>query len=104
MKVICAWCEQERKQTLIDELGLNYWPMTSHGICNDHEKVIVRRIRELRSKENPRLHRRRHSLVNPRGSTRLPTSQTTCIRTPTRRRLLKNRLSSAQLRLPFTDF
>src|SRR5215510_7145527 len=104
MKVICAWCEQEGKQPLIEELGLYDRPMTSHGICNAHEKVIVRQIRELRNKEYPRLHRRRHSLANPRGSTRLPTSQTTCIRTPTRRRLLKNRLSSAQLRLPFTDF
>jgi hypothetical protein len=104
MKVICAWCEQEGKETLIGEVGLYDWPMTSHGICEDHEKVILKQIGELRIKQNPRLHRRRHSRAKSRAANPLPASRTTSIRTPTRRRLLKDRLSSAQLPLPFSDF
>ena len=104
MKVICAWCEQEGKETLIGEVGLYDRPMTSHGICDDHEKVILKQIGELRNKQNPRLHRRRHSRAKSRSSSPLPASRATRIRTATRRRLLKDRLSSAQLRLPFSDF
>src|SRR5215831_2820221 len=104
MKVICAWCEQERKQTLIDELGLYDWPMTSHGICNGHEKLILTQIREIRYKEHPRHRRGRHSRANPKALTRLPSARTTRHSTSTRRRLLNKCLFSAQLRLPFTDF
>ena len=104
MKVICAWCEQEGNETLIGEVGLYDRPMTSHGICDDHEKVIWKQIEELRIKQNPRLHRRRHSRAKSRSSNPIAASRTTRIRTPTRRRLLKDRLSSAQLPLPFSDF
>jgi hypothetical protein len=104
MKVICAWCEQEGKETHIGELELYDRPMTSHGICDDHEKVILKQIRELRDKEISRLGRRRHSRANSRASTRVPAARTTHLCTSTRRRLLNKRLFSAQLRLPFTDF
>jgi len=103
MKVICAWCEQEGKETLIGEIGLYDQAMTSHGICDDHEKAILKQIRELRIKQNPRPQRRRLSCVKSRSSGQLPTPRTTRIRTPTRWRLLKDRLSSAQLCLPFGD-
>jgi hypothetical protein len=104
MKVICAWCEQEGKETLIGEVGLYDRSMTSHGICDDHEQVVKTQIRKLRIKQNPRLHRRRQSRTKSSASSPLPTSRTTHICRPTRRRLLKDRLSSAQLRLPFSDF
>src|SRR5574341_67861 len=104
MKVICAWCEQEGKETLIGEVGLYDRPMTSHGICDDHEKVMLKQIGKIRSKQNPRLQRRRHSRAKSRSSSPLPASRTARIRTPSCRRLLKDRLSSAQLRLPFSDF
>jgi hypothetical protein len=103
MKIICAWCEQEGKETLIGEVGLYDWQMTSHGICEDHEQVIWKQIEELRIKQNPRLRRRRPSRAKSRASSPLPASLTTCIRTPTRRRLRKDRLSSAQLCLPFNE-
>jgi hypothetical protein len=104
VKVICAWCEEEGKETLIREAGLYDRSMTSHGICDDHEQVMKTQIRELKIKQNPRLHRRRHSRAKSRSSSPLPASRATRIRTATRRRLLKDRLSSAQLRLPFSDF
>jgi hypothetical protein len=102
MKVICAWCEQEGRQTLIGEEELYDRHMTSHGICGDHKKVMLKQLQELRNRENPRLQRRRHSRTKLRLLTWLPASQTT--RTSTRRRLLKDRLSSGQVQLPFGDF
>jgi len=50
MKVICAWCEQEGKETLIGEAGLYDRPMTSHGICEAHKKVLLTQIEDLRMK------------------------------------------------------
>jgi hypothetical protein len=44
MKVICAWCEREGRQTLIGEVGLYDRQMTSHGICRNHEKVVLKQI------------------------------------------------------------
>lgn len=104
MKVICAWCEREGRQTLIVEVGLYDRKMTSHGICRNHKKVVLKQIQQLPNRENPRLQRRRLSRMKLRSSTWLPASRTTRMRTPTRRRLLKDRLSSAQLQLPFGGF
>ena len=103
MKVLCAWCEQEGKETLIGEAGLYDRQMTSHGICEDHEHVILKQIEELRIRQNPSLHRRRLARAKSRSTNPLPPSWTTPIRRSTRRRLLKDRLSSAQLHLPFSD-
>ena len=44
VKVICAWCEREGKETLIGEVGLYDRSMTSHGICDDHEQVVRKRF------------------------------------------------------------
>ena len=104
MKVICAWCEREGRQTLIGELELYDRKMTSHGICRKHEKVVLRQIQQLSNRENPRLQRRRLSRSKLGSSTWLPASRTTRMRTPPRRRLLKDRLFSAQLQLPFGGF
>ena len=104
MKVICAWCEREGRQTLIDEVELYDRKMTSHGICRNHKKVVLKQIQQLPKRENPRLQRWRLSRTKLRSSTWLPASWTTRMRTPTRRRLLKDRLSSAQLQLPFGGF
>ena len=101
MQVICAWCEREGRQTLIDEVELYDRKMTSHGICRKHEKAVLKQIQQLPDRENPRLQRRRLSRTTLRSSTWLPASRTTRMHTPTRRRLLKDRLSSAQLQLPF---
>ena len=104
MKVICAWCEQEGRQTLIGEVELYDRHMTSHGICRNHKKVMLQQIQQQPNRENPRFQRRRHSRAKLRSSTWLPASPTTRMRTPTHRRFLKDRLSSAQLQLPFGDF
>ena len=101
MKVICAWCEREGGQTLIDNVELYDQHMTSHGICRNHKKEVLRQIQQRPNGENPRRQRRRLSRTTPRSSTWLPASRKTRMHTPTRRRLLKDRPSSAQLQLPF---
>jgi hypothetical protein len=101
MKVICAWCEREGRQTLIGEMGLYDRNMTSHGICRTHKKVVLKQTQQLPNREIPRLQRRRLTRTKLRSPTRLPAPRTTRMRTPTRRRLLEDRRSSAQLQLPF---
>ena len=102
MKVVCAWCENEGKETLIGEIGLYDWQVTSHGICIDHEKVMLSQIEELRIKQNPRLRRPRRPRTSSRSSQ--PGSPTSPICMATwRRHRRKARTSSAQLRLPFND-
>ena len=102
MKVVCAWCENEGKETLIGEIGLYDRQVTSHGICIDHEKVMLRQIQELRIKQNPRLRRPRRPRASSRStqpvSPAIPTCMTTC-----RRHRRKDHTSSAQLPLPFSD-
>jgi hypothetical protein len=103
MKVVCAWCENEGKETLIGEIGLYDWQITSHGICDDHEKVILQQIKELRTKQNSRLRRPRLPRLQVR--TLLPSVPPTlqsCTK-PWRRRRSKRHISSAQLSLPFED-
>jgi hypothetical protein len=101
MKVICAWCEREGGQTLIDDVELYDQHMTSHGICRNHKKEVLRQIQQQPNRKNPRLQRRRLARTTLRSSTWLPASRTTRVRTPTHRRLLKDRLPNAQLQLPF---
>ena len=52
MQVICAWCENEGKETLIGEVGLYEGQMTFHGICDDHEKAL---LKQIKIKQNQRL-------------------------------------------------
>ena len=99
MKVICAWCENEGKETLIGEIGLFDIEVTSHGICLDHEKVLLRQIAELKMKQNPRLRRPRRPRTQPRTSSSPAVPNCT---TPWRRRRT-HRTSAAQLSLPFSD-
>lgn len=103
MKVICAWCEQEGRQFLISEVELYDRQMTSHGICGDHKKVVLKQIQRLRSSENFRVQRRRHSHAKLNSSTLVPTSRTTHVRALRRYRLLKNHLYGSQLQFAFAD-
>ena len=104
MKVICAWCEREGRQTLIGEAALFDRKMTSHGICRNHKNALLKQFQQLPNRENPRLHRQRRSRPTLKSSTQLPASRATRTHTPTRRRLLNHHLSSAQLQLPFDGF
>jgi hypothetical protein len=97
MKVICAWCENEGKETLIREIGLYDVGMTSHGICHDHEKVLLKQIDQLNRKQYPRLRRSRRPALQPRSSSAPVIAN--CA-TPWRRRR-EHRMSPAQLSLPF---
>lgn len=100
MKVVCAWCEREGKETLIGEIGLYDWEVTSHGICLDHEQVVLRQIRELKVKQKPRLRRQRHPRAKSE-SPRVVSGLSTICTTPWRRRMYERRMSAAQLSLPF---
>jgi hypothetical protein len=99
MKVVCAWCETEGKETLIGEIGLFDVEVTSHGICIDHEKVLLHQIKELKMTQHPKLRRPRRPRIQPRssGSTTVPNCAT-----PWRRRRT-HRMPAAQLSLPFGD-
>jgi hypothetical protein len=97
MKVICAWCENEGKETLIGDISLYDIELTSHGICVDHEKVLLRQIQDLKIKHSPRLRRIRRLASRASGSPTLPNCTT-----PWRRRRT-HRLPAAQLSLPFGD-
>ena len=99
MKVVCAWCETEGKETLIGEIGLFDVEVTSHGICIDHEKVLLHQIKELKMKQHPKLRRPRRPRIQPRssGATTVPNCAT-----PWRRRRT-HRMPAAQLSLPFGD-
>jgi hypothetical protein len=44
MRVICAWCEEEGKHTLLREVGSPDSLTTSHGICHDHQAVMMKTI------------------------------------------------------------
>jgi hypothetical protein len=103
MKVVCAWCEVEGKETLIGEIGLYDWQVTSHGICIDHEKAVLRQIKDLRIQQKPRLRRRKRLRnVSPSSRPSLTTGSPVCT-SAWRRRRQHAHVSSAQLSLPFGD-
>ena len=102
MKVVCAWCENEGKETLIGEVSLYDWEMTSHGICLDHEQVVLRQIREMKILQNPRLRRQRYPRAKSESPRVVSAPPTICM-TPWRRRRYQRRMSSAQLSLPFSN-
>jgi hypothetical protein len=99
MKVICAWCEREGKETLIGELSLFDMDMTSHGICLDHEQGLLRQIQAVKMKHHPKLRRPRHARSQMRSSGSPIVAN--CV-TPWRRRR-RNRISTCQLGLPFSN-
>ena len=55
MKVICAWCEREGKEGV---MGEKEGPdLTTHSVCDEHQKKLladVMRLRELKRLANPR--------------------------------------------------
>jgi hypothetical protein len=99
MKVICAWCEHEGRETLIGEIGLFDLDMTSHGICVDHEQVLLEQIDHMNRIQHPRLrrHGRLRAQLRSSSSSGLPNCATAW------RRRRQHRTSQAQLSLPFND-
>ena len=53
MIVLCAWCEQEGTEALIRNTAGNLG-LTSHGICERHEKRLLKQI--YKTKEKDTLH------------------------------------------------
>lgn len=66
MKVVCAWCEEEGKHTLLNEGGAVESPMASHGICRDHERMMVKSLADM--KRELMLLRPRHDPGLSRGT------------------------------------
>ena len=50
MKVLCAWCEEEGKQALIDGTESDPCAMATHGICRQHEVALLKQIAALARK------------------------------------------------------
>ena len=65
MVVVCAWCEQEtvKSGTAQAEESLH-----SHGICESHERLLIRQIELQRKNYHIRHIPRRLCLPNARGS------------------------------------
>lgn len=67
MIVLCAWCEQAGRRTLLRETEPRGQSLTSHGICEAHEKVMLMEVDKLRKRDEIRHIPRRLSLPNARG-------------------------------------
>lgn len=50
MKVMCAWCGEEGKSNLLCEVRSNDDSLTSHGICEHHERVMMKAVETYREK------------------------------------------------------
>jgi hypothetical protein len=98
MRVICAWCEEEGKHTLLGKVGGSDSPTTSHGICHDHHTAMMVKLGNVSSET---------LVLTPWSYERpfLRTSQgrTGRKRTSFRRRVCQSLASSAQIMLPFID-
>lgn len=99
MKVICAWCEEEGKHTLLHEAGSQDSPTTSHGICHDHQTVMMKKIGKVTNEAL--VLRPRHYEAPSRATFKGRRKQSR--RTPTRRRLCRTSAPSSQMVLPFAD-
>ena len=68
MIVVCAWCEQEAEQVVKNGYAQDDESLHSHGICESHERLLIRQI-DLQRKQDPiRQIPRRLYLPNARGS------------------------------------
>ena len=68
MIVVCAWCEQEARQVMPGQIRQQDESLRSHGICESHQRGLLKQIETLRMKEAIRHIPRRLSLPNARGS------------------------------------
>ena len=68
MIVVCAWCEDETRQTMPSQSRPQDESLRSHGICEAHQRSLFKQIETLRMKEAIRHIPRRLSLPNARGS------------------------------------
>ena len=68
MIVVCAWCEQEAEQALKSGNAQADESLHSHGICESHERLLIRQIETQRKKYPIRHIPRRLCLPNARGS------------------------------------
>jgi hypothetical protein len=51
MNILCAWCEEEGKQTLIGVIESGPCTMATHGICRRHEVAVLKQIAVLARKQ-----------------------------------------------------
>ena len=68
MIVVCAWCEQEARQAMPSQVRQQEGSLRSHGICESHQRGLLRQIETLRMKDAIRQIPRRLSLPNAWGS------------------------------------
>src|SRR5215213_1529314 len=49
MIVLCAWCEQEGTEALIQDTASGDLGLASHGICERHEKGLLQKIYKIKN-------------------------------------------------------
>jgi hypothetical protein len=53
MTVVCAWCQQQGRTTVLGEKEPLDRPQISHGICEEHARVFLAQVRELKNADSP---------------------------------------------------
>jgi len=45
MTVVCAWCQRQGRLTVLGEKEPLDYPVTSHGICEEHALAFMAEVR-----------------------------------------------------------
>jgi hypothetical protein len=49
MTVVCAWCQEQGRMTVLGEKEPLDHPLVSHGICEEHARVFLAEVRAFKS-------------------------------------------------------
>jgi len=49
MKVVCAWCQDQGRTTVLREKEPFDRPTISHGICEEHARLFLEEVRETKT-------------------------------------------------------
>ena len=49
MTVVCAWCQNQGRTTVLREKEPLDWAVVSHGICEEHAKAFLAEVREAKA-------------------------------------------------------
>jgi hypothetical protein len=49
MTVVCAWCQEQGRTTVLGEKEPLDRPLISHGICEEHARVFLAEVRAFKN-------------------------------------------------------
>ena len=49
MTVVCAWCQQQGRTTVLGEKEPLDWAVVSHGICEEHAQAFLAEVRATKT-------------------------------------------------------